>query len=551
MLLFNILVCFSFFFMEAHCVELDASLTNKPGYFESIWNIAKFYLGNRWNKKEHHEETPNLNNNYSYLIEKRTQNNMGKMTSFFDPNFQTRIYYSATAKPNQSGEIDVIDNNSKAVVIYFHGSGTENGSGANFNYKGNKLASLGYSSLSLDYPFHKDGPINSKYGNAKFYMSYLNEFIQQHRITGKPVILVGHSFGVNIIAELITRYPFAADSVVMLSPGGFNEELAVWAREKTTPMLRTFPHFVYNELGSRWAGFINRGFIWNKTKNRSFKDPTLVNPNLKVRILSGEWEEFIPGPLDLNGLPAKEPRTYDVLAEMKKFFSRATTVLEAKVGHLVHSHIDDQGNDLVIREILAANGESASDSKEISDNISKERKKILSELDQAIQKQLIEPFFREWLTETYQLDFLTKLLKNPDPVYSTKIARRVISDFKKFEEYRLDSILLYLKETQSEFYFLNQSQIDKTISNKNLNERTQIINQYFNYLSANPDKQKSDNVKGNIIKQWIEESSWSLAERIIIEVKSNEVIKANKPTQLSKQSQPKDHKQCLLHYIAI
>ncbi|MCK6597948.1 MAG: hypothetical protein L6Q37_06250, partial [Bdellovibrionaceae bacterium] len=69
------------------------------------------------------------------------------MTSFFDPNFQTRIYYSATAKPNQSGEIDVIDNNSKAVVIYFHGSGTENGSGANFNYKGNKLASLGYSSL--------------------------------------------------------------------------------------------------------------------------------------------------------------------------------------------------------------------------------------------------------------------------------------------------------------------------------------------------------------------------------------------------------------------
>jgi hypothetical protein len=369
----------------------------------------------------------------------------------------------------------------------------------------------------MDYPFHKDGPINSKYGSTEYYMKYILTMIEKYRVEGKPVILVGHSFGVNVIAEFITRYPFAADAVVMLSPGGFTEELAVWAREKTTLMLKSFPHFVFNEMGSRWAGFINRGFVWNKTKNRKFKDPTLVNPKLKVRIVSGEWEEFVPGPLEANGLPKKVPRTYDVLSAMKQFFRRAETVMEPEVGHLVHSHIDKNGHDLVIREILKANSESVENSYDITETVSKERKKILTEVDQALQKQLLEPFFKAWLNETYGLSFLAGLVREKDEIEGTKLARRVLSDFKKFEDWRHEIILHNLKDSQNAFYIENQEKIDANIKTKTLNERTQIINAYYFFLVQDLKKQAADVLSGNLIEKWKLETKWNLAERLLIE----------------------------------
>ncbi|MBL7557378.1 MAG: alpha/beta fold hydrolase [Bdellovibrionaceae bacterium] len=529
---------FGFIFSAPMLASTDAEgepqIGQRPNLIKFIWETSKFYLSNRWKQKEVYEAVPDLKSHYEFLAEKRSQNNSGKMTSYFDTELQTRIYYAATAKPDRLGNIPVMDPLSKGLVIYFHGSGTENGSGANFNYKGNKLSTLGYSSVSMDYPFHRDGPINSKYGEVKLYSEYILQLIQKFRIEGKPVVLVGHSFGVNIIAEFITRYPFAADAAVLLSPAGFNEDLATWAKEKTSLMLKSFPHFSYNELGARWAGFINRQFTWSKESRRKFKDPTLVNPKLHVRVVSGEWEEFVPGPLDENGLPAKQPRTYDILGEMKKFFSRATTVMEPGVGHLIHSHTDVNGQDLILREILAANGEQIADAKEIADSVNKERKKILTEIDQGIHKQKLEPFFREWLAGTYGSDYI-KTLMTMSESDGTALVRRVLGDFKKFEDWRATVILANLKESRHPFYIDNQEQMDSTISSKNLNERTKFVNAYYIYLTEHPEAQKVDRLNIDPVNQWVLETAWDLKSRTQINVQS-EAAAAHKKTNQQKSS---------------
>lgn len=515
---YTILILFIFLFSTVVPAEnLESQIVRPPGYFQSIWNIAKFYINNRGKTHYLTENTPDLKSHYEFLAEKRNQNSVGKMTSFFDSELQTRLYYSATGKPNSDGIFPIVDSNAKGLVIYFHGSGTEKGSGANFNYKGNKLSVLGYSSLSMDYPFHQDGPIDSKYGRTAIYMEYILRMITKYRIAGKPVTLVGHSFGVNVIAEFITRYPFAVDSAILLSPAGFNKELVTWSQEKTIHMLKTFPHFVYNELGSRWAGFINRGFQWSKTKNRKFTDPTRVNPGLKVRIVSGEWEEFIPGPLDKDGLPLKVPRTYDVLGAMKHFFSKAETILEPNVGHLVHSHIDSNGHDLVLREILAANGESIADSKSITDSVAKSRKNALTERDLALQKQLLETFFQDWLKETYGSEYLRNLHASPDEVEATKLARRVLADFKKFEDWRTDLILIDLQKKIHPFYIQNKEKIESVIKTKNLNERTQVINAYYIYLAQEPTHQASDTIQDNLPLRWKQETGFNPEARTRIE----------------------------------
>lgn len=515
-----------FFVNIGFSADLDSRITDRPGYFRSMWQIANFYLKNRFLSKQVEEERININSHFEFLEEKRNQNSNGKMSSFFDEELQTRVYYSAIAKPLSSGQIPVVDPESKALVIYFHGSGTENGTGANFNYKGNRLSQLGYSSLSVDYPFHRDGPINSKYGSARYYMQYIQNVIQKYKIEGKPVILIGHSFGVNVISEFITQFPFSADAAILLSPVGFNKELGTWFKEKTIHMLKSFPHFVYNEMGARWAAFIDRGFTWNKLTKRRYPDPTIVNPKLKVRIVSGEWEEFIPGPLNSEGLPSKEPRTYDVLSEMKAFFSQATTVLEPGVGHLVQSHTDKNGQDLVLREVLLANGEDPSKMSEMASDISKKRKSRTSEIEQALQKQKTEPFFRSWLMHTYGSEFLIQQFNSDNTIQATSYVRRALADFKGFEEWRLDRILIDLKQKNDPFYLENNLEIDALISHANLNQRTKLINRYYAYLLENESYKHVNDLSGNVYERWKIETNWSLEDKLSFESKG----KPDKPT---------------------
>ena len=196
-----------------------------------------------------------------------------------------------------------------------------------------------------------------------------------------------------------------------------------------------------------------------------------------------------------------------------------STVLEPGVGHLIHSHTDVNGQDLILREVLAANGEQIADSKEIADTVNKERKKILTEIDQGIHKQRLEPFFREWLAGTYGSDYL-KTLMSMNEAEGTALVRRVLGDFKKFEDWRSSVILVSLKESRHPFYLDNQEQMDSTISTKNLNERTKFVNAYYVFLSEHPDAQKIDSLRFDPVRQWVIETAWDLKSRTQMDVQS-------------------------------
>ncbi len=487
--------------------EVQSSLQTNDGYFATLYKLAKFYFGNLRKTHTVGERSSDIKSDLDYISERRYQNSFGNVSSFYDNELQTRIYHSVTAPVDESGKVPVVDRNSKGLFVYFHGSGTENGSGSNFNYKGNRLSVLGYSSLSFDYPFHGDGPIDSSFGNAGNFMEYINTLINKYRVPGQPVYLVGHSFGVNVIAEYISVYPYSVDGAVLLSPAGFTRTLARWAKEKTVPMLRTFPHFSYNEMGARWAAYINRSFQWQKWgKKRSYEDPTKTNPELRVRVVSGEYEEFIPGPLDEKGLPEKAPRTYKVLRVMKLLFSKAEVTLEPKVGHLVQSHTDSDGHDLVLRELLKVAGENISDSKTISGQTKKKREATLSEFDLAVHKTVLDPFFKGWLGKTYGENYFQSIRTDSE---RTRLVRKVLGDYKKFDSWRQDLVLKNVIQAKTQFFKDNEAALLDQQRTGNVNQREQLVGNYFRSLSENPKSSEGTFLQEDPYQKWIEETQWN------------------------------------------
>jgi hypothetical protein len=105
-----------------------------------------------------------------------------------------------------------------------------------------------------------------------------------------------------------------------------------------------------NTLGGLWADGVGKKFKWTKSEGRG--DPTLENPNLRVEILSGDREEYVPAPVGgKSGLPVGR-NTYDIGAAIRPFFKRANIVIEPGVGHMIFGHKDASGQDIVSRTIF-------------------------------------------------------------------------------------------------------------------------------------------------------------------------------------------------------
>ena len=117
----------------------------------------------------------------------------------------------------------------------------------------------------------------------------------------------------------------------------------------------------------------------------------------------------------------------------------------------------------------------------------------------------------------------------------TALVRRVLGDFKKFEDWRATVILANLKESRHPFYIDNQEQMDSTISSKNLNERTKFVNAYYIYLTEHPEAQKVDRLNIDPVNQWVLETAWDLKSRTQINVQS-EAAGAHKKTNQQKSS---------------
>ncbi len=305
----------------------------------------------------------------SFLSERNRKDIAGIVETEFSKKYDTRFYYTATSKKIDKDLPFQIDPNAKKVYLFFHGSGTAQSSGKNFTGIMNNLAKHGHSAVSFDLPRHGDGPLSEKFRNADYFMKWVDSIIRDLRASGKDVIPAGHSWGPEAMFEQVTLKPFSlgeSGGIVAMSPAGFNKVLSDWYDTNTSKM-KFGGEVPQNDAGSMWAGEMSAQFKWNKGV---LPDPTKVNKKLKVYVLTGDREEYVPAPVGGSKKTPIGPNTYDLEAAIKEFVAGAEVVKEKSVGHYIFNHVDENGHNSVMKALLRAAGEDIANSKKIQDESS-------------------------------------------------------------------------------------------------------------------------------------------------------------------------------------
>jgi pimeloyl-ACP methyl ester carboxylesterase len=342
---------------SVRCDMILKALNGHDGYVEQT-----YYVRNRPAPETNYFNFP------KFLAEKIRKESAGVVETKYSQKYQTNFYSTATSPEIDPSALFTVDPDSNAMFLGFPGNGTTLSSGKNFIGIMNSLAKLGFSAASFDYPFHMSGPHHQpKFNDVNHFMAWIHQIVLEAKKSGKPVYLFGHSFGPDVIAEYITRYPNTVDGVLLISPAGFTPELAKWYDEHTSKMKFGGQDVVENAAGAEWGALMSDQFVWSKHK---LPDPTVVNPALKVHLLSGNREEYVPAPVGgANGLPIG-PNTYDIGAAIKQFFSTADPVIVDGVGHYIFEARDENKSNIVMRELLRLAGADIKDSVALTDKAS-------------------------------------------------------------------------------------------------------------------------------------------------------------------------------------
>lgn len=325
-------------------------------------------------------------------------------------------------------------------------------------------------------PFHGEGLRDPKFNEANHFMEWTKSIVNEAKKTGKPVILVGHSFGPDVILEFITRYPKMADAVVAMSPAGFTKELSHWYDNFTTKM-KFGGEVSENEAGGIWAGAMSKQFHWSKKK---LADPTEVNPKLNVRILSGNREEYVPAPIGGEAMTPIGENTYDVSVPLKSIFKNATVTIEPGIGHYLFEHADKDGYNVVLREILASVGETPANYKKLVDENRDENAKYVPSL-QIVKKYAHDRIFQSWINENFGEGLISKLRNSGND----QVSQKILTDYlviQKERDMEIYKKVLSSKEADSGFYRKFQSQIDKMNPSK---LDTALFSAYRQWLEEN------------------------------------------------------------------
>lgn len=453
-------------------------LAPKPLPIRVVQNLYRWYF--KKDNRDLREKKFNFLNDYEYIKEKRNIEKVGIVRSFFSKEFDTRVYYTATGAPNAKGEIPVVDPKSKGLFIYFHGSGTNKASGVNFAYKMNRMATMGFSTIAIDLPFHSEGSRSSKMADPVHFYAMMKKLIQTYNAEHLPVYLAGHSFGPDLAAEYFKRYPNDPDlaGVLMISPGGFNKVLEDWFMHKTAHMTALWGDIVSNDDGAAWAGLLSSQHKWRYPGTKESPDPTVVNPRVKVKVLTGEYEEYVPGELDSRGLPTKTPRTYDMTKAIHDVLKGADVTIEPGVGHYIFEHKDANGNDVIIRSMLDIAGESITREKEL-----KAESTFGPMVDhvEIVRKYAREPFFKAWIDSmSGGKEKILKLMEDGDTVTS----RKMLTDYSRFVIANRDRAMIQnivnTKVWHPKFYEQNRAEIDAIdLSKPKVTISDGLINKYY------------------------------------------------------------------------
>ncbi|AFY00806.1 alpha/beta hydrolase [Bdellovibrio bacteriovorus] len=472
-------------FSEALDSKGTSPLAPKP-YFRRLFdNVYRWHF--KKDPRSFTQEEFNYLNDYHYLKEKKKSEKAGIVRSIFSKEFDTRIFFTATGLPNQKGELPLVDPESRGLFIYFHGSGTNKASGINFAYKMNKMAAMGYSMISIDLPYHSEGSRNPKMRDAKVFYAMLDTFIRKTARKDMPVYLVGHSFGPDVMAEYFKRYPHneSLSGIAMISPAGFTKELKDWFIEKTAHMSALWGEVIVNEDGSAWAGAISSQHTWHRPPTTQSPDPTVVNPRVKVLVVTGEREEYVPGPLDHRGLPTKDPRTYDMERAVHNVLAGAEVVIEPGVGHYIFEHVDKNGHDVVIRSMLQVAGESLFNEKQLK---ATSNFLVLPEPKELARKYAREASFNSWINTLYPnresaAEAIYKIMTEGDNI----TARKLLTNYSKYVIPQRDKALARnLKHTQTwnEFFYRKHKEEIDALNPEKGRPSDKLLSSYFEMLEA-------------------------------------------------------------------
>jgi pimeloyl-ACP methyl ester carboxylesterase len=417
-------------------------------------------------------------NDLSYLREFKRMSSDGFVQSRFIEKFDTRFYYAATGNPNSNGLIPMVDPSAKAVYVFIHGSGTMKSSGRNFKGLMNTLAQLGYGAVSFDLPFHMEGTYRPDMADPQVFIKYLDSIIGEVKslAPGKAIYLAGHSFGPDAIAEYIYHHPRSVQGAALLSPAGFDPILSDWYDRYTSKM--SFGGDVAeNVLAGTWAGEVTSRFQWARTNGAN--DPTVKNPSLQVRVLSGDREEYVPAPLGRNGLPSG-PNTYDISAAIKKHLSNAVVTVEKGVGHYLFDFKDDKGRNAVMRELLALDGVDAINVSQIM----KDRSKITRHwVDQMAYNYSMDGLFRTWVNDTFTSRKFLKAIEQRDERFLKRLEGQY-GDAKAAREQLIIERTLKIADQDPAFYDRYKKVIDGIRSGEKKGD-TSLFNALVDYLEAN------------------------------------------------------------------
>lgn len=456
-------------------------LAPKPLLIRVFSNLYRWYF--KKDTRDLTEKKFNFLNDYEYIKEKRNIEKVGIVRSFFSKEFDTRVYYTATGAPNAKGEIPVVDPKSKGLFIYFHGSGTNKASGVNFAYKMNRMATMGFSTIAIDLPYHSEGSRSAKMADPVHFYAMIQKLIREYNTEHLPVYLAGHSFGPDLAAEYFKRYPNDPDlaGVLMISPGGFNKVLEDWFMNKTAHMTALWGDIVSNDDGAAWAGLLSSQHKWRYPGTKENPDPTVVNPRVHVKVITGEYEEYVPGELDHRGLPTKTPRTYDMTKAIHEVLKGAEVIIEPGVGHYIFEHKDKDGYDVIIRSMLDIAGESMAREKELK---AESNFGPMADHIEIVRKYAREPFFKAWIDSMPGgKEKIISLMEAGDTVS----ARKMITDYNRFVLANRDRALIQnIVNTQvwnPIFYNQNRAEIDAIdMSKPKVTVSDALINKYYAML---------------------------------------------------------------------
>lgn len=405
--------------------------------------------------REHKDNKIDWNSDLSFIDTMQKRERLGQINSFFSKKLDTQIYHSNTGKPDANGNIPLVDPNAKAVFIFFHGSGTMKSSGGNFISNMNTLSNLGFSSISFDMPFHMQGPRDAKFNDSRVFMEWVRSIVLEAKKSGKPVYLAGHSFGPDVALEYVARYPKDVDGVIALSPAGFTKVLSKWY-DKYTSKMNFGGNVDSNDPGGVWAATMSSQFLWAKGK---LADPTVVNPRLKVRILSGNREEYVPAPVGGENKTPIGENIYDITGPLKKVLRNAEVTIEPGIGHYLFEFTDKNGHNVVLRELLLGVGENPANIKRIIEDVRSENQKLHIP-GQLAKKYAQDPLFRTWADMTFGPKTVLKMAEQGLDSMSQKILDRYNIAQKERETIIFNKIL-NSKTTHPEFYEKYKVQVDR------------------------------------------------------------------------------------------